>query len=102
MTVREHYILTMKLMGMMETKENIEAITSLVGLNHQLDVFIRNLSPGSKRKLTIGLALIGKPRFLILDEPTANLDLKSREKIWKLISSLIDNPKLKLGILVST
>ena len=48
------------------------------------------------------MALIGKPRLLIFDEPTANLDLKSREKIWALIKSLIKNKDENLSILVST
>jgi len=54
----------------------------LVGLEHQLKIQIKKLSPGFKRKLSVLLALIGSPRLLILDEPTSNLDLNSREKVW--------------------
>jgi ABC-2 type transport system ATP-binding protein len=46
------------------------------------------ISPGSKRKLSIAMSLIGDARFIILDEPTSNLDLKSREKIWLLIKKI--------------
>ena len=48
------------------------------------------------------MALIGKPRLLIVDEPTANLDLNSRENIWALIKSLIKNNDEHISILVST
>lgn len=49
---------------------------------------MRHISPGSKRKLSIAMSLIGDARFVILDEPTSNLDLKSREKIWLLIKKI--------------
>ncbi|OUM59228.1 hypothetical protein PIROE2DRAFT_47274, partial [Piromyces sp. E2] len=43
------------------------------------------LSGGQKRKLCIGLALIGNPKFLFLDEPTTSLDPLSRRKIWDIL-----------------
>jgi len=43
-----------------------------------LDKQVRLLSPAAKRKLSIAMALIGDAKFIILDEPTSNLDLKSR------------------------
>ena len=55
----------------------------LVGLEHQIKVQIKKLTQGLKRKLSVILALIGSPRLLILDEPTSNLDLNSREKVWR-------------------
>ena len=74
----------------------------LVGLEHYLNVQIKTLSPGSKRKLSVLLALIGSPRLLILDEPTSNLDLNSREKVWGTLRQLVQNQELKISILVST
>jgi ABC-2 type transport system ATP-binding protein len=47
------------------------------------------LSPGGKRKLSICLALIGNPKLLILDEPTSNLDLLSRNNILRVIRKLV-------------
>jgi ABC-type multidrug transport system ATPase subunit len=49
---------------------------------------VKFLSGGVKRKLSIGMALIGDARFIILDEPTANLDYHSRKQIWKVIKSI--------------
>jgi ABC-type multidrug transport system ATPase subunit len=46
------------------------------------------------------MSLIGDGKLLILDEPTSNLDLRSREKIWNLIKKLVRNRDL--SILIST
>ena len=48
------------------------------------------------------MALIGDAKFIILDEPTSNLDLKSREKIWVLINKIANNTSSKRCILIST
>jgi ABC-type multidrug transport system ATPase subunit len=49
-----------------------------------------NLSGGQKRKLCIGIALLGNPPIVILDEPTAGVDVQARQLIWKTISSLTE------------
>lgn len=64
-----------------------------------MDSEVRLLSPGEKRKLSLALTLIGDTKLIILDEPTSNLDLKSREMIWSLIQSIA---KLGKGVFVST
>jgi len=86
MTVREHLKVTMKLLGERVTSEKLEKLGKRVGLLNRIDYLVKNLSAGYKRKLSIGIALIGNPRLLILDEPTSNLDLSSREMIWKVIT----------------
>ncbi len=48
----------------------------------------RNLSGGMKRRLMIAKAIMHKPRFLILDEPTAGVDVALRQKIWELVRRL--------------
>jgi ABC-type multidrug transport system ATPase subunit len=50
--------------------------------------FVKYLSPGSRRKLSLCMALVGEAKLIILDEPTSNLDLESREKIWELIKKI--------------
>lgn len=102
MTVREHLVLTMKLQGFVPQEAKLKEITDKVGLTTHFDSLISTLSPGSKRKLSIGLALIGDPRLLILDEPTANLDLNSREKVWKILIQLVRRPGSRMSVLVST
>jgi ATP-binding cassette subfamily A (ABC1) protein 3 len=45
----------------------------------------KNLSGGMKRKLSLGMALIGGSKIIILDEPTSGLDVDSRRQVWDLI-----------------
>ena len=63
---------------------------------------MKYLSPGARRKLSVSMALIGEAKFIILDEPTSNLDLKSREKIWKLIKQIASDSLYERAILIST
>ena len=58
---------------------------SLVGLDSKLNSLY---SGGERRRLSIAAALVGNPDLIILDEPTAGVDLSSRTKIWELISGL--------------
>jgi ABC-type multidrug transport system ATPase subunit len=102
MTVREHLVLTMKLQGLEPQVAKLEEITEKVGLTEYFDSLISTLSQGCKRKLSIGMALIGDPSLLILDEPTANLDLNSREKVWKILIQLVRRPGSRMSVLVST
>ena len=71
-----------------------------VNLKKDLHKKVYQISPGSKRKLSIAMSLIGEAKFIILDEPTSNLDLKSREKIWLLIKKI--SAKGDKAILIST
>merc|ERR1719436_1839442 len=47
-------------------------------------------SGGTKRKLSLGIALVGNPRIVFLDEPTTGVDPESRRFMWKLISSTME------------
>jgi ABC-2 type transport system ATP-binding protein len=60
-----------------------------VDLTNDLDKRVIQISPGCRRKLSIAMALIGEARIIILDEPTSNLDLQSRQKIWSLIRKIV-------------
>jgi len=64
-----------------------------------LDKRVSFMSPGGRRKLSIAMALIGEARLVILDEPTSNLDLHSRKKIWHLIRKIASKER---AILIST
>uniref|UniRef100_A0A4W6FUF0 ATP binding cassette subfamily A member 5 n=1 Tax=Lates calcarifer TaxID=8187 RepID=A0A4W6FUF0_LATCA len=47
----------------------------------------KNLSGGQKRKLSVGIAILGDPKILLLDEPTAGMDPCSRHQVWSLLKS---------------
>jgi ABC-2 type transport system ATP-binding protein len=65
-----------------------EALAS-VELSSRADVRVRSLSGGERRRLDLAMALLGRPRVVVLDEPTTGLDPESRRTVWKLIRDLV-------------
>lgn len=59
-----------------------------LGLAEHLDKRVQQLSGGLKQRLALGLALLGDPPVLLLDEPTANLDAEGRERFYRLLDEL--------------
>ncbi|WP_448641448.1 ABC transporter ATP-binding protein [Geodermatophilus sp. URMC 63] len=62
-----------------------------VGLTGRADVRVRSLSGGERRRLDLATALLGRPRVLVLDEPTTGLDPESRRTVWELVRRLVDD-----------
>ena len=56
-----------------------------VGLDPVADIQAGNFSGGMKRRLSVAVALVGDPQFLLLDEPTTGMDPVSRRQVWNLI-----------------
>lgn len=63
-----------------------------VGLGHRLDHKLGTLSTGEQRRALIARALVHKPELLILDEPTAGLDIRGREQVLATIEQLLAGP----------
>ena len=66
----------------------LKNIIKTFGLNDVLDKSAKTLSGGYKRRLSIAIALISKPKILFLDEPTLGLDVFARRELWKIINGL--------------
>lgn len=58
-----------------------------IDLIEKADTFAKYLSGGQKRKLSVGIAIIGDPKIIILDEPTAGVDPYSRRQMWSFLQS---------------
>ena len=72
-------------------KNLIDDIVNIFNLNDVLNQRARTLSGGYKRRLSIAIALISKPKILFLDEPTLGLDVFARRELWNIIKKLKKN-----------
>jgi len=68
----------------------IDTTLAAVGLEGQADTLVRALSGGQRRRLDFGLALVGDPELLFLDEPTTGFDPSARHAAWSVIAGLRD------------
>ena len=71
--VRAHY----------EEPVSTAALLARFGLESEVDVDVARLSSGQRRRLAVVLAFAGRPDLLVLDEPTAGLDLQARRRLWE-------------------
>uniref|UniRef100_A0A8C0VBF8 ABC transporter domain-containing protein n=1 Tax=Cyanistes caeruleus TaxID=156563 RepID=A0A8C0VBF8_CYACU len=68
-----------------EVEREVQNILELLDISDIQDTQAEKLSGGQKRKLSIGIAMLGSPQVLFLDEPTAGLDPLSRHQVWSLL-----------------
>jgi ABC-2 type transport system ATP-binding protein len=68
----------------------VDEVIELVGLTGKADARARSLSGGQQRRLDVGMALIGDPELLFLDEPTTGFDPSARRQAWETIAGLRD------------
>jgi len=76
------------LYGIRKKDRRTEEILSKVGLLDQKDAYARTLSGGMRRRLLVAKALVHDPDIIILDEPTAGVDVELRQNLWKYIREL--------------
>jgi ABC-2 type transport system ATP-binding protein len=85
LTVREHLRV---FAGYYARPREHEEVVEIVGLGEKADARVRTLSGGQKRRLDLGLALIGDPELIFLDEPTTGFDPGARRAAWDTIRDL--------------
>ncbi len=68
----------------------VDEVIQLVGLEEQANQRAGRLSGGQARRLDVGIALIGRPELVFLDEPTTGFDPEARRQFWDVISGLRD------------
>ena len=68
----------------------VDEVVELVGLEGKADARARSLSGGQQRRLDVGMALVGDPELLFLDEPTTGFDPQARRQAWDVIAGLRD------------
>ncbi len=85
LTVREVHRL---FAGYYAHPRNVDEVIDLVGLEEKRSARVKTLSGGQKRRLDLGVALVGDPDLVFLDEPTTGFDPAARRSAWDMIRSL--------------
>ena len=76
------------LYGVPKVERRSDEILELVGLSNKANAYARTLSGGMRRRLLLGKALVHHPQILVLDEPTAGVDIELRQMLWANVRKL--------------
>lgn len=88
------------LCALRRTPEQLEELPRALGLETFLDKLFGSLSGGMQRRALVAFAFVGRPRFVVLDEPTSGVDIESRNDIWNALRQLL--LERGAGVLVTT
>jgi len=87
-TPRELLDLHAGLYGVPKSERRTDAILAAVGLSDKADAYARTLSGGMRRRLMVAKAMVHAPPVLVLDEPTAGVDIELRRMLWDQVRAL--------------
>ncbi|MGF1448722.1 MAG: ABC transporter ATP-binding protein [Opitutales bacterium] len=92
LTARENVELPLQLLGVQrkERAERVQTLLDETGILHRAEAYPETLSGGEMQRVAIARALVHRPRLLLADEPTGNLDSRTGERILDLLESLTD------------
>ena len=76
------------LYGVPRGQRRTDEILELIGLSDKAEAYARTLSGGMRRRLLLGKALVHRPQVLVLDEPTAGVDIELRQMLWTNVRKL--------------
>ncbi|KAH8204365.1 hypothetical protein TruAng_001416 [Truncatella angustata] len=88
LTVREHLTFYARCKGVQDIRQDVEYVMSKVGITAHQHKLASKLSGGQKRKLSLGIALLGNPPVLLLDEPSSAMDAASKRVLWKTLEAV--------------
>jgi putative ABC transport system ATP-binding protein len=90
LTVEENIDLQLKYLDVpkAERRKRVEDILRRVNMSHRAKHYPQQLSGGQQQRVAIARAVVGRPRLILADEPTGNLDSKNGREIMELLSSL--------------
>ncbi|MCC9621119.1 ABC transporter ATP-binding protein [Thalassospira sp. MA62] len=87
-TPRQAMELQAGLYGVPKSERRTDEILSAIGLADKADSYSRSLSGGMRRRLLVGKAMVHTPPVLVLDEPTAGVDIELRQQLWSYVKEL--------------
>ncbi|MBV0913092.1 ABC transporter ATP-binding protein [Anianabacter salinae] len=76
------------LYGVPKAQRRTDEVLEMIGLTDKADAYARSLSGGMRRRLLLGKALVHTPHILVLDEPTAGVDIELRQMLWRNVRQL--------------
>ncbi len=88
------------LYGVPKSQRRTDEILKMIGLQDKADAYARSLSGGMRRRLLLGKALVHRPQILVLDEPTAGVDIELRQMLWQNVRRL--NEQEGLTVILTT
>jgi ABC-2 type transport system ATP-binding protein len=88
------------LYGVPKSQRRTDEILELIGLTDKAEAYARSLSGGMRRRFLLGKALVHSPQILVLDEPTAGVDIELRNMLWANVRRL--NEELGMTIILTT
>ena len=98
--VREALRIQSGYFGIRHNDDWIDELLAGLGLSDKANANMRQLSGGMKRRVLIAQALVHKPPVIVLDEPTAGVDVELRQTLWQFVSGL--NKRLGSTVLLTT
>ncbi|KAL2161940.1 hypothetical protein VTH06DRAFT_7725 [Thermothelomyces fergusii] len=96
MTVEEHLRFYARVRGIPDVEHNVSAVIRAVGLGAFRTRQAHALSGGNKRKLSLGIALMGNPSVVLLDEPSSGLDAAAKRVMWRTLAATVPGRSLLL------
>ncbi|MCC4239834.1 ABC transporter ATP-binding protein [Thalassospira povalilytica] len=87
-TPRQVMELQAGLYGVPKSERRTDEILAALGLSDKADSYARSLSGGMRRRLLVGKAMVHTPPVLVLDEPTAGVDIELRQQLWAYVKEL--------------
>jgi ABC-2 type transport system ATP-binding protein len=90
LSVAENLRLFARLERVADPNQAVSAMLAQAGLEDRMNDEVGRLSGGNQQRVNIAIGLLAEPSVLLLDEPSASLDPRQRERLWQFISELID------------
>ena len=90
LSARENLRLFAQLAGIAELERELDGLLAAIALGDRVDAPLEQLSGGQQQRVNVAIGLIGSPRVLLLDEPTAALDPPQRLALWPLLEAVTE------------
>ncbi|CAO2648284.1 Nn.00g075510.m01.CDS01 [Neocucurbitaria sp. VM-36] len=88
LTVKETLRFFAKVRGVQDIDHNVSTVIAACGIEEWTNQLAQKLSGGTKRKLSLAIALVGNPRVLVLDEPSSALDANAKRTLWRCLQTI--------------